>query len=56
MWKSCLLLLILAGMFTVGIECAKGNVVLFGKKTRLPVLLERVDGVNCPLYYSNEKQ
>lgn len=54
MWKTGVLLLALALAAAVGIECVKGNVELFGKRNRLPDVMVRVEGRNCPLYYGKQ--
>ena len=59
MWKTGLVslaLLALALATAVGIECAKGNVELFGRQSGLPDVMVRVEGRNCPLYYSRKLQ
>ena len=54
MLKTCVLLLALACVAALGIECVKGNVILVNGKTRLPATILRVEGKNCPLYYTND--
>ncbi|MGE4552048.1 MAG: hypothetical protein AB7D57_02990 [Desulfovibrionaceae bacterium] len=52
--RTALLLLAVACAAVVGIECAKGNLNLFEPVKNHVLAYKRIEGRNCPLYYSQE--
>ena len=52
--RTALLLLAVACAVVLGIECAKGNLQMFHKVENRVVMYKRIEGRNCPLYYSQE--